>query len=161
MLDPCVLSRQPGIFSTVSFVSFEDLSTLVLPKVWTLRHSQGMTSSVPGAPEHHWVTCAILIHLTASGPMAFFSQVTIGARTSLNSAYGSICCGNKAQSPFALGPTVLCSQTLPCPPRQSFFPVAGKSTFCHLLNLVICLLLKIPTPSFRRGRSRDYFSFVL
>lgn len=86
------MSRQPGVSSTLSLGSVDKISTLVSPKLWTLLHCQGMTSPVP-SPQCSQISLSY--HSPGSHgcfrAVAFYSHVTLGARTSLKTACGSNC----------------------------------------------------------------------
>lgn len=141
-------------------------------------HCQGMKFSVPSVPKCHRVTHH-LVHMVASGPAAFCSsRITIlGARTSLKTAYGSICrailhshffspglCyGSQVQFPFALGPTDLCSQYLPSLMTEEFLSSSREIRFpsFDFINLVILPTPKTSPHPLEAGRSMDHFSFVL
>lgn len=121
-----------------------------------------MPVPIPSAPTSHWVTTA-LVHRAASGQW-HSTHVTLGARTSLKTACGSHCraapqsfsslgsihAGNQGQFPFALGPTELCSQPIPC-------SHAGKSVFLHLVNLVSLPAPRDPLSLLEAGGSMGYF----
>lgn len=143
----------------------------VCPQIWTGMHGQGMKTSVPSVPEYLWVTTTLL-HMPALGPVAFyFSHVTLRARVSSNTAYGSICRAVphchfrpwtllRKPSQISLGPSThrsLFSMPSWPPWQKSFFLIAGKSTFLSLVNLVILPTPKNPVHPLEPGESSTSF----